>query len=145
MQIGVEAARAVDNKRVFVVDTDEISRMAAVFMLHDENETHELPSLKADFDKAAEWRPDLLVLGEALVNEEGKDVFARCAQAIPGVKTLLLAGEGKEEFAQACRQSGADGALGRRHVDCGGLRFGLGRRVGGAYAKTQRERGGGQQ
>ena len=111
MQIGVEAARAVDNKRVFVVDTDKISRMAAVFMLHDENETHELPSLKAAFDKAAEWKPDLLVLGEALVNEEGRDVFARCAQAIPGVKTLLLAGEGKEEFAQACRQSGADGVV----------------------------------
>lgn len=111
MQIGVEAARAVDNKRVFVVDTDEISRMAAVFMLHDENETHELPSLKAAFNKASERKPDLLVLGEALVNEEGKDVFARCAQTIPGVKTLLLAGEGTEEFAQACRQSGADGVV----------------------------------
>ena len=111
MQIGVEAARAVDNKRVFIVDTDEISRMAAAFMLHDENETHELPSLKVAFDKAAEWKPDLLVLGEALVTAEGKDVFARCAQAIPGVKTLLLAGEGKEEFAQACRQSGADGVV----------------------------------
>ena len=111
MQIGVEAARAVDNKRVFVVDTDEISRMAAVFMLHDENEAHELPSLKAAFDKAAEWKPDLLVLGEALVNEEGKDIFARCTQTIPGVKTLLLADRGKEEFAQACRQAGADGVV----------------------------------
>ena len=42
MQIGVETAKAVDQRRVFVVDEDEITRAALQFMLHDEIETHEL-------------------------------------------------------------------------------------------------------
>ena len=42
MQIGVETSRAVENKRIFVVDDDEIIRAALQFMLHDEYETHEV-------------------------------------------------------------------------------------------------------
>ena len=45
MQIGVETAKALDNKRLFVVANDDITRMALQFMLHDENETHDLPTL----------------------------------------------------------------------------------------------------
>ena len=45
MQIGVETAKAVDQRRVFVIDEDEIIRAALQFMLHDEIETHELGSL----------------------------------------------------------------------------------------------------
>jgi len=36
MQIGVEVSRAVENKRIFVVEDDEIIRSALQFMLHDE-------------------------------------------------------------------------------------------------------------
>ena len=46
MQIGVETSKAVDQRRVFVVDHDEITRAALQFMLHDEIETHELASLR---------------------------------------------------------------------------------------------------
>ena len=42
MQIGVETSKAVDQRRVFVIDEDEITRAALQFMLHDEIETHEL-------------------------------------------------------------------------------------------------------
>src|SRR6516225_3721831 len=51
MQIGVETAKAVDQRRVFVVDDDEITRAALQFMLHDEIETHELASPEAAYDK----------------------------------------------------------------------------------------------
>ena len=51
MQIGVETSRAVENKRIFVVDDDEIIRAALQFMLHDEYETHEVASLAEAFDE----------------------------------------------------------------------------------------------
>jgi DNA-binding response OmpR family regulator len=110
MQIGVDSTLAVDNKRVFVVDADEITRMATVFMLHDEHETHELTDLPAVYSKAQEWKPDLLALGISVVQAEGIDVLAEIKQRIPGVKILLLADAGTDDFVRACRQSGADGA-----------------------------------
>src|ERR1039458_6215718 len=58
MQIGVESSRAVENKRIFVVDENEIFRAAVQFMLHDENETHEVASLEAAFAKAQTAKPD---------------------------------------------------------------------------------------
>lgn len=45
MQIGVDSEKAVDDRRVFVVDDDEITSAALQFMLHDEIETHEITSL----------------------------------------------------------------------------------------------------
>ena len=71
MQIGVETSRAVENKRVFVIDSDEIDRAVLQFMLHDENETHELASLVAAFAKARDWKPDLVLVGLGIVRESG--------------------------------------------------------------------------
>ncbi len=53
MQIGVETAKAVDQRRVFVVDEDEITRAALQFMLHDEIETHELTNRKRPMQRAS--------------------------------------------------------------------------------------------
>ena len=75
MQIGVETSTAVDNKRIFVVDENEIMRAAVQFMLHDENETHEAPSLEWAYDKARDWPPDLIILAEALVRERGSGLL----------------------------------------------------------------------
>lgn len=111
MQIGVDSSLAVDNKRVFVVDVDEITRMATVFMLHDEHETHELADLPAVYSKAQEWKPDLLALGAGVVQADGIAVLAEIKQRIPGVKILLLADAGQDEFVQSCRQAGADAAF----------------------------------
>ncbi|MBM4201619.1 MAG: response regulator, partial [Gammaproteobacteria bacterium] len=69
MQIGVDTERALDDRRVFVVDNDEIISAALQFMLHDEIETHELPSLDAAYAKAAEWKPSVLLLGVGVVRE----------------------------------------------------------------------------
>lgn len=90
MQIGVDAARAVDNKRVFVIDTDEITRAALTFMLQDENETHELASVEQAFARCTERRPDLLLLGLGAVHETAPEIIADFLQTFPGIKILLV-------------------------------------------------------
>lgn len=111
MQIGVETSRAVENKRVFVVDSDEITRAALQFMLHDENETHELGSLEEAYAKSVGWKPDLILLGLAIVLQEGDGIFGEIAGRIPGVKILLVANPGEEADAQDGVKSGAHGIL----------------------------------
>jgi CheY-like chemotaxis protein len=111
MQIGVETSRAVDNKRVFVVDTDEINRAVLQFILHDENETHELASLDAALAKARDWKPDVMLLGLGIVQEKGIGVFSEIASRAPGVKILAVAETASDPLAQACLKSGAHGLL----------------------------------
>jgi DNA-binding response OmpR family regulator len=110
MQIGVETSKAVDNKRVFVVDSDEITRAALQFMLHDENETHEFPDLDSALHKAEDWRPDLLILNSALVLASVPDLIAGLKARIAGLKVLVTI-EGGTTDARTLRQAGADGVL----------------------------------
>ena len=110
MQIGVETSKAVDNRRVFVVDGDEITRAALQFMLHDENETHEFAELDTALTKAKDWRPDLLILSAALVLGSRPDLIADLKARIAGLK-VLVAVEGGSTDARALRQAGADGVL----------------------------------
>ncbi len=111
MQIGVETSRAVENKRVFVVDSDEVTRAALQFMLHDENETHELASLADALAKGAEREPDLLLLGLAIVVAEGAGVLGEIATRLPRTKILLVADAGQDALAQSYLKSGAHGVL----------------------------------
>jgi CheY-like chemotaxis protein len=113
MQIGVETTRAVENKRVFVVDSDEITRAALTFMLHDENETHELADLEAAYAKGADWKPDLLLLGLGILRRRGLGVLAEIAARLPGVKVLIVADTVADDFAQAALAAGAHGLLKR--------------------------------
>src|SRR6266568_9318625 len=72
MQIGVETSKAVDQRRVFVVDDDEITRAALQFMLHDEIETHELATPEEAYAKGVEWlKPHVLLLGVSFLEERG--------------------------------------------------------------------------
>ena len=111
MQIGVETSKAVDNKRLFVVANDEITRMALQFMLHDENETHDLPTLEAAFDKSAEWKPDLLLLGIDVVGERGIDVLALIKSRLADSKVLLVAESRDDPLVASCQSAGIDGLL----------------------------------
>ncbi|MHB1215298.1 MAG: response regulator [Thiobacillus sp.] len=111
MQIGVESARAVDNKRLFVVANDEITRMALQFMLHDENETHDLSSLEAAFDKSIEWKPDLLLLGIDVVRERGMDVLPLIRSRLASAKILLVADTREDPLVASCQTAGIDGLL----------------------------------
>ena len=111
MQIGVESTRAVENKRIFVVDSNEIDRAVLQFMLQDENETHELPSLDAAFAKARDWKPDLILLGLTLVRESGLGILAEIASAVSGTRILIVTETATDPLAQSCLKSGAHGLL----------------------------------
>jgi CheY-like chemotaxis protein len=111
MQIGVETSRSVENKRIFVVHNDDITRTVLQFMLHDENETHELGSLAEAYAKGVEWKPDLILLGLAIVETDGEGVLAGIAARFPGCKILLVAEPGQDALAQSYLKSGAHGVL----------------------------------
>ncbi|HEY8072165.1 MAG TPA: response regulator [Methylocystis sp.] len=111
MQIGVETSTAVDNKRIFVVDENEIIRAAVQFMLHDENETHEAPSLEWVYDKARDWPPDLIILAEALVRERGSGLLKEIAERLPDTKILVIVDSATDGFGKQCLAEGADGVL----------------------------------
>ena len=111
MQIGVETSKAVDNKRIFVVDENEIIRAAVQFMLHDENETHEAPSLEWAYDKARDWPPDLIIVAEALVRRHGAELLKEMAARVPGTKILVIVDSATDGFAKQCLADGAHGVL----------------------------------
>ena len=111
MQIGVDSSTAVENKRLFVVDTDEITRMALQFMLHDENETHDLPSLDAAFSKSVDWKPDLLLLGVGVIKEKGVEILETIKSRIPGITVVLVTDSTDAPLNETCLQSGADALI----------------------------------
>ena len=111
MQIGVEASKALDNKRLFVVANDDITRMALQFMLHDENETHDLATLEAAYEKSIDWKPDLLLLGIDVVHERGVDVLQDIRSRMPGTKILLVADTREDPLVAPCQSAGIDGLM----------------------------------
>jgi DNA-binding response OmpR family regulator len=113
MQIGVESARAVENKRIFVVESDEIIRSALQFMLHDENETHELADLDQAYAKAVDWKPDLILLGLDIVRDKGIDILAEVTARLPGAKIVLVADTPTDPLVQTCLALGATDVLGK--------------------------------
>jgi len=91
MQIGVETSKAVDQRRVFVVDEDEITRAALQFMLQDEIETHELASPDEAFEKGQGWlKPDVVLLGVSFLAKLGTGLVASICEKFPGVRVLIV-------------------------------------------------------
>jgi DNA-binding response OmpR family regulator len=111
MQVGVDISNSVENKRLFVVDTDEVTRMALQFMLHDENETHDLPSLDAAFAKSVDWKPDLLLLGVGIIHEQGIVTLQTIKSRIPGIRILLVTDSRDDPMTLSCLQSGAEALI----------------------------------
>jgi DNA-binding response OmpR family regulator len=112
MQIGVETSKAVDQRRVFVIDHDEVTRAALQFMLHDEIETHELASLEEAYDKGTEWlKPDVLLLGVLFLKEKGVELVAELKAKFPGVRILIVCDKSDEAAAVNGMKAGAHGAL----------------------------------
>lgn len=108
MQIGVETSRAVENKRIFVVDDDDIIRTAAQFMLQDDNETHDLATLKDAYEKGT---PDLLLLGLSIVESGGPELVRSIAERWHGVRILLIAGAAEDAAAHGYLKAGAHGVV----------------------------------
>lgn len=112
MQIGVETSKAVDQRRVFVIDDDEITRTALQFMLHDEIETHELASPEEAYAKGVDWlKPHVLLLGVSFLKERGAGLVAELAAKFPGVRILIVCEKSDEAVAVAGMKAGAHGTL----------------------------------
>jgi len=76
------------------------------FMLQDENETHDLPTLGDAFSKA---QPDLLLLGISLVESWQPGLLETIREQWPGTRILIIAGNDRE----AAMRPGAHGVLAR--------------------------------
>lgn len=111
MQIGVDSAKAVENKRLFVVDDDDITRSVLQFMLHDENETHDLESLEAAYSKAEQWKPDAVLLGVSILESKGVEVIQQIKAKLDAVKIILIAKTPDEPLLASGLEAGADGTL----------------------------------
>ena len=112
MQIGVETAKAVDQRRVFVVDDDEVTRAALQFMLQDEIETHELSSMEEAYEKTSDWlKPDLVLLGASLLRPDASAQVAAIKQRFPQVRILIVCDKSDEALALAAIKAGAQGAI----------------------------------
>jgi len=112
MQIGVETSKAVDQRRVFVVDEDEINRAELQFMLHDEIETHELASLEEAYAKGVDWlTPHVVLLGVSFLRDRGAGVVKEVNAKFPGVRILIVCAKADEAIALDGLKAGAHGAL----------------------------------
>lgn len=111
MQIGVDSQRSIENKRVFVVENDEINSMGLQFMLADENETHVLSSVAAAIDKSQAWPPHLVLLGVGLVRSEGATLVNRIKAAMNNVRILLVCDNADDSAVKAALAQGAEGTL----------------------------------
>ena len=111
MQIGVEMSKALENKRVFIVDDDEIIRAALQFMLHDEYEAHEVAGTEIAMEKAESQPPDLVVMSESLVKAGGFGVFARLRERAPKARILVVVEPANTSYGKECVVAGANGFL----------------------------------
>ena len=112
MQIGVETAKAVDQRRVFVVDEDDVTRAALQFMLHDEIETHELATPEEAYAKGIDWlQPHVVLLGVSFLKQRGSALVGELATKFPGVRILIVCDKSEEATAVEGIKAGAHGAL----------------------------------
>ncbi|TLG72163.1 response regulator [Methylocystis sp. B8] len=112
MQIGVETSKAVDQRRVFVVDEDEITRAALQFMLHDEIETHELADIEEAYEKGVDWlKPDVILLGVSFIKSRGVELLREISDRFAGVRVLVVCDPADEKLAVEGMKAGAHGAL----------------------------------
>ncbi|MFG1301378.1 response regulator [Xanthobacter sp. V3C-3] len=112
MQIGVETSKAVDERRVFVVDEDEITRAALQFMLHDEIETHELATPEEAYEKGVGWlAPHVVLLGVSWLKTRGDALIGEIKARFPGVRILIVCDKADEAIAVGGMKAGAHGAV----------------------------------
>lgn len=112
MQIGVETSKAVDQRRVFVIDDDDITRTALQFMLQDEIETHELATPEEAYEKGVDWlKPDLVLLGVSFLKAKGSDLVGELKTKFPAVQIIVVCDKADEAVAVAAIKAGANGAL----------------------------------
>ncbi|WP_034990731.1 response regulator [Beijerinckia mobilis] len=121
MQIGVDNDRRVENKRVFVIDSDGVTGSILQFMLEDHNETHEFASLQEAFDssekvvygKTEKTIPNLVIVGVNILEEKGLDALKEISAKFPDAKIVVLADNAENPLAKEAlaKGGGAHGIL----------------------------------
>lgn len=111
MQIGVDSQRSIENKRVFVVENDDINSMGLQFMLADENETHVFSNIAAAIDKSKAWPPHLVLLGIGMVRNEGTSLISLIKAAMNDVRILLVCDSADDNMVKVALEQGANGTL----------------------------------
>jgi DNA-binding NarL/FixJ family response regulator len=105
MQIGVDTQRAVETKRAFIVDSDDISAMALQFMLADELEVNVVTSASEAITRAQALGPgsalDVILLGASVIESEGAQVVTALQAAMPGVPVIACGPAGDAGVARA--------------------------------------------
>ena len=98
---------------VFVVERDEVVRSALHFILDDRNETHSFANLDQAFVKAADRKPNIVLLGIGFVRNNGEETLAEIAMRLPGTRILIVANSLNDPIACASLRWGAHGVLGK--------------------------------
>jgi DNA-binding NtrC family response regulator len=121
MQIGVDNDSRVENKRVFIIDSDGITGSILQFMLEDHNETHEFASVveafeaseKVIYGKTEKSIPQLLIVGVNILEAKGPEVLQEIAAKFPGAKIVVCAENADVPLAKAAlaKGGGAHGVL----------------------------------
>ena len=101
MQIGVDSQRAVETKRAFIVDNDDISGMALQFMLADELEVHVIDNSRDAIARARASVVDVILLGAGVIEAEGPQVVTSLLAALPGVPVIACGPAADAGVAQA--------------------------------------------
>lgn len=101
MQIGVDTQRAVETKRAFIIDSDDISAMALQFMLADELEVNVFAGSAEAIARAQVTALDVILLGASVVEAEGAPVVSRLQATLPGVPIVVFGPAGDAAVAQA--------------------------------------------
>lgn len=111
MQIGVETQRAVENRRVFVIDSDDVVSAGLQFMLADEMETHVFATPAEALAKAVAWPPELAIVGISVLEQEGAAVVTRLREALPALRMLIVCFDADEPLVKEAIALGAASTL----------------------------------
>ena len=103
MQIGVDTQRAVETKRAFIIDSDDISSMALQFMLADELEVNVLAGSAEAIARAQGSVLNVILLGASVIEAEGAAVVSSLLAALPGVPIIVFGLDGDAGVAQALK------------------------------------------
>lgn len=104
MQIGVDTQRAVETKRAFIIDSDDVSSMALQFMLADELEVNVFATSAEAIARArASAALNVILLGASVIEAEGPSVVSELKTVLPGVPIIVFGLDGDAGVAQALK------------------------------------------
>lgn len=113
MQTPVATATIGANRRVFVIEPDEVIRSALFFIMREEYETQAFLTLDQAMSGAADARPDVIVMGMNVVRFGGDGLWSALKTALPDTGVLLLTDGADDPLARRCLERGAHGLIGK--------------------------------